>query len=254
MQSYTRFSLTLAAILGAACTPAKDSAVTTTTDQGVSASPSGKVAAQRDHSMIRVVNAVPNGPDMTLLADERTIFDKVAGSEVTAYKEMGDNAVKFSVRRSDQPSAAGEAVNREVMGDGQRYTAVVLPADTHGEMGLRVLHDELTPAAGKARIRVIHAAAGAGEVDIAMTGHTDELFSGINYGNEAGYKDVDPTFGTLEVRRKNERLQLATVKDMKLEPGTAYTVVIVGGPKLPLKALTFEDHPAPVTTDVTVNQ
>ena len=117
MHSYTRWALGTALALSAGCTP-KDKAVTTTTDQGTSSSPSGEMAAQRDHSMIRVVNAVPSGPKITLLADERTIFDNVAGSEVTPYKEMGDNAVKFSVRRSDQPSAAGEAVNREVMGDG----------------------------------------------------------------------------------------------------------------------------------------
>ena len=71
---------------------------------------------------------------------------------------------------------------------------------------------------------------------------------------EAGYKDVDPTTGTLEVRRKNEQLRLAQVKDMRLEAGTAYTVVIVGGPKVPLKAITFEDQPVPATRDVGLAQ
>jgi hypothetical protein len=140
-----------------------------------------------------------------------------------------------------------------MMGDGQRYTAVVLPAGKNGENSLRVLHDELTPAAGKSRIRVIHAGNGVGEVDVVLTGHTDELFSGINFGNEAGYKDIDPTFGTLEVRRKNEQLLLASVKDMKLEAGSAYTVVILGGPKAPLKAITFEDRPAPANANMSLN-
>ncbi|MEO8636831.1 MAG: DUF4397 domain-containing protein [Gemmatimonadales bacterium] len=252
MRSYSRWALGTALAFGAACTP-KDSAVTTTTDQGTTASASGEAAAQRDHSMIRLINAVPDGPKMTLLADERTMFNNVAGSEVTSYKELLDNAVKFSVRRSDQPSAAGEGVNREMMGDGQRYTAVVLPDVKGKTSGLRVLHDELTPAEGKARIRVINAASGAGDLDVVLTGRKGQLFSGINFGNEAGFKDIDPVAGTLEVRRENEQLMLTSIRGMKLEAGTAYTVVIVGGPKAPLKTITFEDRATPAHPVVSMN-
>ena len=253
MRAYTRMIYGAAVVLSAACT-ARDPAVKTTTKTGTSASPSGDVAAQRDHSMIRVVNAVTSGPKITLLADERTMFDNVGATEVTAYKEIDDNAVKFSVRRSDQPSSAGESVNREVMGDGERYTAVVLPAD-HGVTGtLRVLRDELTPDSGKARIRVINAAAGAGQVDVVLTGRPDKLFSGLNFGNEGGFKDIDPTSGTLEIRRKNEQLMLTSRKDMQLEAGRAYTVVIVGGPKAPLKTIAFEDQPMPNTRVVSLVQ
>lgn len=242
MKAYNRWLLGGALILGSACSP-RDSAVKTTTDDGTTASPSGEAVAQRDNLMIRVVNANTSGPAVSLLADERVLFEKVAATEVTAYKELDDNAVRFSVRPSDQPSAAGESVNREVMADGQRYTAVVLPDDQGAATGLRVLHDDLAPASGKARIRVVHAAVGTGEVDVAIAGHSEDLFSGVNFGMEAGYKDIDPTAGTLEVRRKNEQLRLAQVKNMKLEAGTAYTVVIVGGPKTPLKAITFADEP-----------
>jgi hypothetical protein len=224
------------------CSPARDRAVTTTSDRGTTSSPSGDTVAARGHSMVRVINAVSNGAQITLLADERTIFDNVKAAQVTDYKEMSDNAVKFSVRSADQPSASGEGVNREVMGDGQRYTAVVLPKDNGKDYGLRVLHDELTPDSGKARIRVIHAAAGTGEVDVVLNGHSGELFSGLNFGNEGGFKDIDPTTGTLEVRRKDEKLQIATVKDMRLDAGHTYTVVIMGGPKAPLKTVTFEDQ------------
>ncbi len=254
MHAYTRWALGTALLLGAACSP-RDSAVKTTTADGESSkSASGDAAAARDHSMIRVVNAVTNGPQMTLLADEQTLFDNVRASEVTPFKEMDENAVKFSVRRTDQPTATGQAVNREMMGDGQRYTAVVLQGENGGEGSLRLLHDELTPAAGMASIRVIHAAPGTGEVDVVLSGREGDLFSGINYGNEGGYTDINPTTATLEVRRKNEKLQLVSIKDMKLEAGVAYTVVIIGGPKLPLKTISFEDKPIPSPAPVTLNQ
>ncbi|MDZ4862011.1 MAG: DUF4397 domain-containing protein [Gemmatimonadota bacterium] len=252
MLAIARWTLGAVLIGGVACSPRpKDQGVKTSSDWGTSASPSSEAAARRDHSMIRVVNTVAGRTKVTLLADNQPLFDNVASSEVTPYKEVHDNAVKFSVRRSDQATASGEEVNREVMADGERYTAVVLSDSAGQTSGLRMLRDELVPDSGKARIRVIHAAPGTGEVDVILAGQSDDLFSGINFGNEAGFKDVTPASGTLEIRRKNEQLLLTSVKMPKLLPGVAYTVVLVGGPKTKLTTITFEDRARPV--DVSLN-
>jgi hypothetical protein len=230
--------------LSAGCAQ-KDGAIRTETPDGTSASPSGGAVANRDRSMVRVVNAVIGGPEISLHAGDLSLFDGVDASEVTPYKEIEDNAVKFTAHPAGHADGMVEAVNREMMADGERYTAVVLPNDKQGAASLRILRDELTPSAGKARIRVINAAVGMGELDVKIAGHDGDLFNGINFGNEGGFKDIDPATVTLVVRRENGKAEVATVTDLRLEAGTAYTIVVVGGPQAPLKTITVKDQTVP---------
>ena len=225
--------------------------VTTTSDDGSSTSASGQAAASRDHSLVRVVNAMASGPRLSVLADERTVFDGVASSEVTRYRELDEDMVTFSVRPSAEPAANGEGGNREMLSDGKRYTAVILPGDKPGHRRLTVLIDDLITPKGKARVRVIHAAEGAGDVDLVFVGRKDALFDGVKFGGPSEYKDVDPTSGRLEVRRGGEQLVLASLTDLQLSAGVSATIVISGGPKGPLHIMTFEDRAGTPETALT---
>lgn len=97
----------------------------------------------------------------------------------------------------------------------------------------------MIPDSGKARIRVIHAAYNAPELDVTIAGSKGKLFSGANFKREAGYADVVPGTVTLEVRGKNEALVLLTVPRLALKRSTATTVVVTGAAKL--KYFTFTD-------------
>jgi hypothetical protein len=219
--------------------------VTTTSDDGSSTSASSQAAAKRDHSLVRVVNAMSSGPRLAVLADERTLFDGVASREVTRYRELDEDMVTFSVRPSAEPAANSEAGNREILSDGARYTAVILPGDKAGQMRIKVLTDDPITPEGKARVRVIQAAEGAGDVDLVFAGRKDNLFGGVSFAGASAYQNVDPTNGRLEVRRGGETLVLATLKDLQLSAGVSTTIVITGGPKGPLHLTTFEDRPGP---------
>jgi hypothetical protein len=118
----------------------------------------------------------------------------------------------------------------------------------------RVLRGELTPEPGKARIRVIHAATGTKELDIALSGHKEELFSNLHFGTHAGFKDIDPTSSALVVRPADEPTALATIHGMELEPGVAYTIVIVREPMGAIKAITFADEPIRHANGLTLNR
>lgn len=264
--------------------------VTTKTESGTTKSPSGEVAADQDQSLVRLVNA-GSGSNVSLMADDQALFDGVAPKQVTPYKPIKENMVTFAVREPSQ-SGTEPAKNREVLVDGQRYTAIVLPTDKDGAHPLRVLHDELTPDAGKARIRVINAAQGAGELDVALRGANDapgldadkaarkvgkttdsvagrvgdktqnavrdasngDLFDNLNYGSEGGFKDIDPTTATLEVRKDGENRALVSLTNVRFEPGTAYTFVVTGGMGTPLEVIRFEDKVGPKNGDVGVNR
>src|SRR6188474_1273880 len=106
MRYFSPFSLGAAALVLAACN-ASSRPVTTKSDQGTSKSPSGEAAADRDNSLVRVVNAT--GSARTLLADDKTLFDSVAPDQVTPYKEVKENMVTFSVQGATPPGTTEQA-------------------------------------------------------------------------------------------------------------------------------------------------
>src|SRR5262249_56428844 len=106
---------------------------------------------------------------------------------------------------------------------------------------LKVMRDEIVPAAGKAQIRVIHAAPGAGDIDVQFVGAEGKVFTGVGYSTEAGFRDIDPVQGTIEVKTADNHRTLATLKDMKLEAGKSYTIVVTGSPMRQLETVTLHD-------------
>ena len=292
MRYLTSLSVGTAVLVLAGCN-ASSRSVTTKSADSTTTSPSGEVAADRDMSMVRVVNAEASSP-VTVLADDKPLFDAIQPKQVTAYKEIKENMVTFRVQEGTQtaPATAEEGKNREVLVDGQRYTAVVLPAKNDAGSELRVLKDELTPDNGKARIRVINAAEGVGEIDVKISNGTDapglnksdretragqktdsavgrvsdgaqnaardatndDLFDNLNYGNEGGFRDIDPQTGSLEIRKDGQNRPLLSLPNLRFEPGTAYTFIVVGSAGSKLDVVRFEDKVAPKPQDVGVNR
>jgi hypothetical protein len=293
MRYLTSLSIGTAVVALAACN-ASNRPVTTKSADGTTASPSGEVAADRDVSMVRVVNAEEKTP-VTVLADNAPLFESVAPKQVTPYKEIKENMVTFKVVEGANPppaaTSADSGKNREVLVDGQRYTGVVLPAKNEAGVELRMLKDELTPDDGKARIRVINAAEGVGEIDIKISNGTDasglsnrdretragqkadsvtgrvsegaqnaardatndDLFDNLNYGNEGGFRDIDPQTGSLEIRKDGQNRPLLSLPNLRFEAGTAYTfVVVTNGQKVDV--IRFEDKVGPKPQDVGVNR
>ena len=293
MRYLTSLSIGTAVLVLGACN-ASSRPVTTKSAEGTTASPSGEVAADRDMSMVRVVNAEESA-SVTVLADQKPFFESVGPKQVTAYKEIKENMVTFKVvegATATPPAGADDGKNREVLVDGQRYTGVVLPAKNEAGVELRMLKDELTPDNGKARIRVINAVEGLEEMDVKIQNGNDapglsksdretragqkadsaagrvskdaqnavrdatndDLFDNVNYGNEGGFKDIDPQTGTLEIRKDGQNRVLLTVPNFRFEPGTAYTFVVVGSSGGKLDVVRFEDKVGPKQQDVGVNR
>ena len=246
-------TLALGATVFAGCggTKASDTAAVTTTrsDSSASVSPSSDAAKERGTSMVRFVNAVPLSGELDVMTDSVTLFSKVEYGSVTAYREVRDNINAFVLRpKGRDPQLIG---NTETMRDGGRYTVVALP-DRDGGTTLRVMKDDLATDSGKARIRVVNAAPGNDDVDIVMTGRKDALFDDIDYGTEAGFKDVDPIETSFAIRREESRRDIATVKRMQLKAGRAYTIVLAGGAGGTLRAISFSDELAVDSTSSTL--
>ena len=257
MNAISKVSFAVAALLLAGCKNQTDRPVTTKSDQGTTTTAAGDVAEKRGTSLIRVVNALPGHPSVSIRVDSTTPFEHVAYKTVTPYRELRGNNVKFvlydaarmpsavtsdndSARAGDSATNDGLATNNELMQDGERYTIFVMPSDDGTGARMRVVRDELKTDQDKARIRFVNAVPLGGELDLRAANEKDPIFDNVNFGNEAGYKDVDPmTSVTLAVR--GDKTAGVTVRDIKrLDAGKSYTVVAAGRPGK-VAVIDFED-------------
>lgn len=249
--AFALVTLTVAGL--AACDRAETSStspVTTTSPAGTSTAPSAAAADRRDEALVRVVHAIPAGAPVDIYAGDLTVFDNLSYKAVTNYRALDGKRYMFALRPAGMANAKPLSSNTEGLADGEYYTVFALPGDGNAAH-LRVVRDRLTPPiAGKARLRVIHGGADAGEVDIYATGASNALFDGVDFQSVTEYEDIDPINGEIEIRAEGQTSPLVKVPVAHVEAGRFYTLVIVGRvrstPKI--EAFLIEDALNPETT------
>jgi hypothetical protein len=244
MIARTIASLSLAAIatIAAGCvrTESSNTPVTTTSPAGTSTAPAPAAAKHRDEALVRVVNAAPSSTNFDLFAGDLLLFDGLAFKTVTPYRAVDGQRYAFALRPAGMTQAKPLSSNTEGLEDGHFYTAVAMPGDGRFPR-LRVVDDPLQPpAAGKARLRIIHAGVDAGTVQIRSAGAKDNLFDSVDYQAVTEYRDVLPISGAIEIVRD----AVLTSFNTHLDPGRFYTIVILGGSGA-LEAFLIEDALSP---------
>ncbi len=115
---------------------------------------------------VRVVHASPDAPAVDVLVDEATALTNVAYRAASAYLTVAPGERRLRVRATGTTTTVIDATasieNRGV------YTVIAsgLLADIEPIIAVDTLSN---PAAGNVKIRVIHAAPGAGNVDVYAT-------------------------------------------------------------------------------------
>jgi hypothetical protein len=205
-------------------------------------SAASRQAERRDNALVRFVHAAPGTASVDVFFGEQPAFSSVGFKSATQYQELPGERREFRLQAGGQTVAT----NSEGLDDGDHYTLVALHRDD-GTAVLRAFEDDLdAPSAGKAKVRIIHAASGIEEVDLVPTGTNNELFEGVDPNSATQYIEVNPMAGTLEVRKENENRVLLRIPDVNLEAGKIYTIVVTGGRnKAPLEVVRLEDRAAP---------
>ncbi|MGZ8397501.1 MAG: DUF4397 domain-containing protein [Gemmatimonadales bacterium] len=221
-----------AVLLAGACKDNRDTgAVTTKTAEGTSDAPAADLAENRDVTLVRVINAIPVGGPVAILAGDSAAFSGVDYKTATPFREIRDDRLNFKLGSAENPLAE----NRENVNGGGHYTIIAMPdAGGADKRNLRVLEDDLKPVtAEKARVRVINAVPGDLEISVFVRGREEALFNGVNFKSEAGWDETDPVAGTLEIRPEGKKNVLASLPNVKFEAGKSYTFVVAGTPTKP---------------------
>jgi hypothetical protein len=270
-----------------ACTKKTEQASSSTGGGTTSTAPSGEQAARHNMALVRFVNATA-GQNVDLWFGDTKIFSNIAYKAATPYRETPSERHDFILEPAGtQPATNAGVKNSEGLSDHAHYTVVAM-LDKDGKQKLDVINDKLAePANGRAKIRVINAA--AEEVDVlspvdrkegsadrmrtypqtppavapapaesSVDRNLDKWFGGVNKDSSTSYKDVDPVGTTLEVRpssgvtHKRETAGPAVKVPVDFAAGKLYTLIVTGGGRghaLDVVTITDELTGTPSPTD-----
>lgn len=244
-------SLVLAAALAAsACGRNEEPVVASETPTG-SAATSAAAADDRDQALIRVIHAIPGATSVDVLADDQTIATNVAYGTATAYQGVAGSVDDFEIRAAGQPAGTSLAENSEGVMNGKHYTLIAFPGSASDRAELQVVTDNHeVPADGRARVRIVNAAADLESVDVYTPGTTSAWMDDVDFREVSDYDEVDPATATLELRAGDGKRVLAK-PDVKMEAGKSYTIVLTGRVKgtPALNTIVIEDQVIPTRTN-----
>lgn len=228
--------LTLAAaVLTISCSTesSQNQPVTSTTNSSTSSASPAQEASNRNNAFVRIVHAVPGARAVDIFVDDTKVFADAAYKSVTPYKELSNDRHMFRVRPAGQDSTQPMTESNQSFSSGNHYTIVALPSDATGKaVTLKIIDDNIVPpSSGKAKLRVIHAAADAGEVSVYAQGKDDALFDGVNYQSITSYAEIDPMTVTLEVRPEDQNQAILMMPNARFEADHLYSIIVVGKAK-----------------------
>ncbi|MCP9493086.1 MAG: DUF4397 domain-containing protein [Pyrinomonadaceae bacterium MAG19_C2-C3] len=232
-------TLAFLVIFSAACNNANqetsNQSVTTTTNSASGANsvaPAAKEVESRNNVLVRVAHLVPGAPNVDLFVDNAKMFDNTTYKRVSPYKEVSEGEHKYYLRQAGQNTAQSLAEEDERTSDaGAHYTVLAVPTSVVGRPELKIIKDDYSaPANGKAKVRVIHAALGTGDIDVVANGVSESLFDDIGFADDEEYEEINPVNGTLEVRLEGKNIAVATLPNTVFEAGKLYTIFVVGSP------------------------
>ena len=192
---------------------------------------------------VRFVHAVPGAGPAALnlsVAGTGVSSSPITFGSVSDPLEARAGAANLTVVESGGGKALATA--EEKLSDNARYTVVALPKQSGKGVQLRVYPDGKAQA-GKARLRVIHAAPELGQPDVRVDDRV--VAEKLAYSEATDYVDVPPGTQDVSVTRAGGKgAPLATKKGVELSTGTATTAVVVGSGGKPTSIVTLSDGTA----------
>jgi len=220
-------ALAVLALLPAACTPKPEAA---------------KGVEIREKALVRFVNATTFKEPVDLYVDDAKALPDIGTDEVTDYNEWLAERHDFELRTGG--AAKPLATNSESLSAGERYTVVGFNK-TDGTPGVAVFRENVSqPETGKARIRLIHVADGAGELDVFAAGTKESIGEGISYKTDSS-AEVDPDVKSIDIRKEGEETVWVKISDLSLEAGRTYTIIVAADADHKPRAIQAE-HATPI--------
>lgn len=185
-----------------------------------------RAQAQEETGILRVIHSAAGAPGIDVFVDGQRAVESQDYFSVSSNIRLQPGTREVRVNPSGAGSAnplIGKVVTVE---PGEAYTLAVIKQGS-GIQGLLLEDSTSSPEAGEAQVRIIHAAPGAGAVDVSVAGSQTPFLTNVGYG-AATYVDVPPGSYSLDLSRADTGDSLLRTLQLQLLAGWTYTLVVTG--------------------------
>ena len=183
--------------------------------------------AQAGEAQVRVAHLAPDAPNVDVYVDGEPVLTDVAYTTISGYLPLPAGAQQVTVYAAGDTSSPVIDVPVEVAAGGA-YTIAAVGLVADGSLTAQVYEDDLrSPAAGTAKVRVVHASPDAGPVDVVPRGGAP-LVEGLAFPDATPYAEVPAGTYTLDVNPAGTDEAVLTVPDAALADGGVYSAFAVG--------------------------
>ena len=198
-------------------------------------------------AQLRVVHASPDAPNVDVLVDGAVALSNVPYKASSSYLAVPSGSRNLRVRATGTTTVVINA-NAPITA-GEAYT--VLATGSLAGIQPLVLEDDLTlPAAGNIRLRLVHAAPAAGNVDIYVTAPGADIatatptLTGVPFRGFSDYLEVPAGTYRVRITPAGTKTVAIDVNNVALAAGQVRTAVAVDAPGggAPLGAILLADR------------
>ena len=184
--------------------------------------------------LLRLAHLSPDTPAVDVYVDsvsdpgDGTALLTVPGvgyGTISGYQDVPEGVYTVSMRQAGADPATPPVLSTTVQ-VGPDSARTVAGVGRFADLGLEVLEDDLAlPPSGRARVRVVSAAANAPTLD-ASAGGTD-LATGLAFAEAGDHASVPGDADRLQVTVDGEQTELP----LELDPGSVYSVFVLDRPE-----------------------
>lgn len=178
---------------------------------------------------VRVVHASPDAGLVDVLADGGELFTDLAFPSASAFMSVDAGTYDIAVTPADDPATVVIDLSGTTLNAGESYTVFAL--DVLATITSLVTSDDYRPVAGESKIRLVHGAPTAGDVDVYITdvGATLSMETpdavGIPFQGDSGFGSFEAgTFDLYVTETGTTALVISAT--ITLDPGGVYTAVV----------------------------
>lgn len=204
--------------------------------------PTGPAAS----TQLRVVHASPDAPNVDVLVDGGAVLTNIPYKTGSSYQAVQPGSRNIRVRATGTSTVVIDQTAQ--IAAGSSYT--VIAAGRLASISPIILQDDLTaPAAGNAKVRLVHASPSAGNVDIYVTAPTADLAAATPVAANVAFRVASAYLavpaGTYRVRvtPAGSKTVAIDVNSLAVAAGQIRTAIAVDAPGggAPLGALLLTD-------------
>lgn len=195
----------------------------------------------------RVVHASADAPNIDVLLEDSLVITDLAFGSASDYGELVSGSRNIKARAT---GGVDNIINRDITLRADSSHTVLLANDADDIETIVLVDNRTPPTAGNIKLRVVHAAPAAGDVDVYVTAPEADIsaieptLSDVEFRDDSGYLEVPAGEYQVRVTIAGEKTVILDGGSLTLASGDIRTAVALeadGGGE-PFQAIVLDDE------------